>query len=91
MKESIKQMRKTKWAYEKARQKRYDELADWDPYDSDAFEKHKEVAKRIDLEEHATEIESIDDPLMCTAMALIDRSGVLYFGNKEPYEPEKTK
>ena len=60
MKPSIERLRKSYNEYCSAKQARYDELAYWDAYDSGAFELHKKVADRIDLEERACEYESRD-------------------------------
>ena len=60
MKPSIEILRKAFNAYSRARQARYDELTDWDPYDSDALEKHKKVSDRMNMEESACEFVSRD-------------------------------
>ena len=90
MKESVRKMRETERVYSSARQVRCDELmaesGGLDPTSDAMFDKHKKVVKRMDLELHATEVDSIDDPLMCTTMALIDRNGGLYLGDKTPYD-----
>ena len=57
MKPSIKRLRTAYSEYMSAKQARYDELTDWNPYDDDALEKHKVVSARISMEESAILIE----------------------------------
>ncbi len=51
MRPNIVRLRNAYSEYMSAKQARYDELALWDAYDADAFEKHKVIAGRIKLEE----------------------------------------
>jgi len=61
MKPSIERLRKAYSEYQSACQARYDELTYWDAYDSDAFENHKKVTDRINMEQSACEYNSVDE------------------------------
>jgi hypothetical protein len=87
MKQSVKRLRETKGAYQKARDYRYRELADWDPYDADAREKHKKIVDQINLEESALDMEWPEQKPQITCGPVVNSRGEFARWTDGDWEP----